>query len=126
MVAPVKNLVTLSDFSLGELSPLIRGRPAENVYHKGASSFINFRPCAQGGFTKAIGTLYQGHSASDLVGRPVRLVVSQSLAYVLEFTNYLLRFWKFSGGILTYLSGKDVPTIFPLNDLDSQIGRAHV
>ena len=84
----------ISDFSAGELSPWLYGRSEEAVYYKGASKVQNFIPKAQGGFYKRPGTLVIGHTQGNAVARLIPFVVSQTTAYVLEFTNNLIRVWK--------------------------------
>ena len=84
----------LSDLTAGELSPYLYGMPQQPVYHKGASKIQNFVPKALGGFYKRPGTLLCGHTKSDLAATLVPFVINQSTAYVLEFTNNLIRVWK--------------------------------
>ncbi len=109
---------TISDFTLGELTPQFQGMISSPIYHKGALQMVNFMPMRQGGFRKRPGTLYQGHTASDAIGRLIPFVVSVGYAYVVELTNNLIRFWKWESGALVYLSGKDVTTTYLLSELN--------
>ncbi len=118
-MAAVRQLPTLSDFSLGELAPEFSGRIDDPVYRKGGSSFINFEPMRQGGFRKVPGTLYVGHTSSDAVARLQAIVVNQSTAYIAEFTNNKIRFWKWSSGTLSYLSGQDITTTYLAAELNA-------
>jgi hypothetical protein len=84
----------ISDFTFGELSPEMIGRPDSPVYHRGAITMQNFVPRLTGGFRKRAGTLQIGKTYGDLTPRLQSLVISGSLWYLLEFTNNLLRVWK--------------------------------
>ena len=84
----------VSDFTAGELSPFLFGQSNQPVYHKGASAIQNFVPKAMGGFYKRPGTLFCGHTYTNLPANIIPFIVSQGTAYVLEFTNQLVRIWK--------------------------------
>jgi hypothetical protein len=85
--------ILLSDFSFGELTPRMLGRTETEVYHKGAQTIQNFVPMIQGGFRKRTGTLQIGnaHAANP---RLVKMTISGSLFYILEFTNLYMQIWK--------------------------------
>jgi hypothetical protein len=102
----------ISDFSAGEIAPWYFGKVTHPIYYKGVSQMINFMPRPQGGFRKAPGTLYCGHTASNAVASLRAIKINSNLSYVLEFTNNLVRFWKFTNGALTYLAGKDIITTY--------------
>lgn len=89
-----RNTPLISNFSRGELTPKLYGRPDSPVYFQGASVMQNFMPMLQGGFTKAPGTLVVGHTVTDLAARFVPFVISQKESYVLEFTNNKIRVWN--------------------------------
>jgi hypothetical protein len=86
--------VLLSDFTYGELTPRMLGRTETPVYHKGAQTIENFVPMIQGGFRKRTGTIQLGNSYNNSTCRLMRMVISGSLFYILEFTNDLIRVWK--------------------------------
>ena len=113
------SLPNLSDFSFGELSPRFQGQPANPIYRKGGLSFVNFRPRRQGGFDKCPGTLVQGHTATDASARVMKWVINQNTRYVVEFTNNLIRFWKWSSGALTYLTGQDIVSTYLTAELNA-------
>ena len=88
------NTPLVSDFTAGELSPFLYGMSQHPVYNKGASVVKNFVPKEIGGFYKRPGTLVCGHTITDSAANLVPFIVNQTTAYVLEFTNNLIRAWK--------------------------------
>lgn len=112
-VVPRVNSV-ISDFSAGEIAPYFFGKTGQPVYYKGASQMINFMPRPQGGFRKRPGTIFCGHTGGpNAVARLHCIKVSNTISYVVEFTNNLIRFWKFTAGVLTYLgAGKDIVSTY--------------
>ena len=88
----------ISDFSAGEVAPWFFGKTQNPVYYKSASQMINFMPRAQGGFRKAPGTIFCGHTKTDQVAQFYAIKISATQSYLLEFTNNLVRFWSFTGG----------------------------
>jgi hypothetical protein len=83
-----------SDFTYGELCPQMLGRTDSDVYHKGAQTMKNFIPRLTGGFRKRPGTLMVGKTYNDATPRLHSMIITESLWYLLEFTNNLLRIWK--------------------------------
>jgi len=83
----------LSDFTYGELTPTMLGRPETNVYHKGAQVMKNMVPLVQGGFRKRCGTVALGNTYLDGTAQIYRMIVNKNLWYLLEFTNLRLRIW---------------------------------
>ena len=102
----------ISDFSAGEVAPWFFGKTQNPVYYKSASQMINFMPRAQGGFRKAPGTIFCGHTKTDQVAQFYAIKISATQSYLLEFTNNLVRFWSFTGGTLTYIGGQDIVTTY--------------
>ena len=84
----------ISDFTAGEVSPFLYGMSTQPVYYKAASLMQNMVPKCTGGFYKRPGTLVCGHTQGDQAATLIPFVVNQSTAYVLEFTNNLIRVWK--------------------------------
>ena len=83
-----------SDFSYGELCPQFLGRSNSGVYYKGAQAIQNFIPRLVGGARKRPGTLMIGKTYNDSTPRLHSMIITESLWYLLEFTNNLLRIWK--------------------------------
>ena len=100
----------ISDFTAGELSPYLYGQSNQPVYFKGASKVQNFVPKALGGFYKKPGTLVCGTTLNNLAANLVPFIISQTTAYVLEFTNNFIRVWQ--NGV--YMGGTipDIPTTY--------------
>ena len=103
----------ISDFSAGEIAPYLFGKTTSPVYYKGVSQMVNFMPRIQGGFRKRPGTIFCGHTGGpDAVAQITAIKINANLSYVVEFTNNLVRFWKFTNGALSYLAGKDIVTTY--------------
>ncbi len=113
----VKALATLSDFTLGELSPRFLGMSDRPEYYQGCSLLKNWMPARQGGLRLRPGTVYQGESASNAVSRLIPFVIDTSTAFIVELTADLMRFWKWNGTGLTHVSGQDIVTTYTSAEL---------
>ena len=84
-----------SSFNAGELSPRIEGRVDINKYSSGAALLQNFVVQAQGGIKHRSGTRFvlEVKSSANKT-RLIPFVVSTIQAYILEFSNLLIRFYK--------------------------------
>lgn len=82
-----------SDFTAGILSSRWKGRMDADLYRKGAQDLLNFIPFFPGGVALRPGTFYCGALASSKV-RLVPFIISSSVAYVLEFRQNAIRFWR--------------------------------
>lgn len=83
-----------TNFTSGEISPLMYGRTDVNKYQNGAAKLINFLVRPQGGICRRQGTLYV--DTPTLGAGPHRLipfVISSTQSYVLCFTNLYLTFY---------------------------------
>jgi len=87
-----------TDFTQGELSPRFKGRPDLELYHKGALEVTNFVPFFPGGITYRPGFGYVGTIGTYKV-RLIPFIISDSLAYILEFRSTKIRIWK-NGALL--------------------------
>src|SRR3990167_2461355 len=121
-----------SNFSKGELSPLLEGRPDLAAYFEGGSEIENFRIMRQGGLTRRPGLLYVAEvkdSADDTILLP--FIYSEDTAYVLEIGYLYLRFFKNGAPVLTSAGGSAVEVAAPwggsqnrsLHRAQSEIGR---
>jgi hypothetical protein len=89
------------DFSLGEISPSIYGRPELPQYLAGAKVMKNMLPLPTGGACNRPGTKYIGTvKASGTKWRLVSFIYSDGDAYVLEFGEYYIRFFKGDAPVL--------------------------
>lgn len=90
-----------TNFSTGEVSPLLRGRVDVNRYFNGVAKLENFTVRPQGGAWRRSGTKF-AHEVKNSAHR-VRLIdfrFSDNQAFVLEFGNQYIRFYT-NGGIIT-------------------------
>lgn len=87
--------VIQTNFTSGEVSPLMKGRTDVNKYANGAEVIQNFVVRPQGGITRRMGTLFK-FVANDSTN-PQRLrefIVTNATPYTLEFGVGYLRFIK--------------------------------
>lgn len=90
-------------FSSGEISPLLHRRPDYQRFQTGLAACRGFLPLRQGGFTRAPGTIYRGTTKSNLPGRLIPFEFAENDAVVLEFTDGIMRVWRY--GALVDASG---------------------
>lgn len=103
-------------FSSGELSPLLYGRVDSDRYKTGLSICKNFIPTVQGGLPRRSGTVFVSEikdSVSKARLYPFEFSVTQ--AYMLEFTDQCIRFYKDNGLII---SGTPVEVTTPYLEAD--------
>lgn len=87
-------------FNAGELSPLMYGRPDINKYRLGLETMENFRPLVQGGMTRREGSVFCAEvKTSSKKTRLVRFEFSTTQAYIIEFGDLYVRFYKDNGRI---------------------------
>lgn len=92
---PIQN-----SFNAGELSPRLVGRTDIEKYTAGAQTIKNLIVQAQGGLFHRSGTRFvQEVKDSSNKTRLVPFIVSTVQAYILEFSNNLIRFYKDEGVI---------------------------
>lgn len=99
------------DFSLGELSPKLRGRFDLPIYQHGASLIQNAIPFPQGGFTLRPGSEYLGSTKSGAAARLIPFVLSPTLAYTLEMGATYMRIWK--DGVILVNGGNPLEFVTP-------------
>ena len=97
-MARVSSIVT--NFQAGEFSPRLEGRIDLQKYNSGAQKLENMLIFPQGGITRRPGTKYAGTSKDGGKVRLIDFQFSDEQAYVLEFGENYIRFFK-DGGILT-------------------------
>lgn len=107
-----------TNFTAGEISPLMYGRTDINKYQNGTKLLRNFVVRPQGGICRRPGTQYINGSKLNTHTRIISFIISNSLSYVLEFGNQYIRFYT-GGGIVTS-SGNPVEVTTPYlsNELD--------
>jgi len=89
-----------SSFNGGEFSPLLHGRVDNERYQTGLETCLNFVSTIQGGLTRRPGTYYVAEvKTSANKTRLVSFQFSVTQAYILEFGNTYIRFFKNNGQI---------------------------
>lgn len=90
-----------TNFTSGELSPLIRGRVDLNRYFNGASKLRNFIVRPQGGIVRRTGTVfdYAAKYASEL-SIAVKFSFSQTTTFTLLFGRGYIWFFDSNGGVI--------------------------
>ena len=84
-----------TNFTSGELSPRLKGRVDIKGYGNGVDFLENFIILPQGGVYRRSGTRFAGEiKDSSKAGRLVAFEFSTTQAYVLQFENLSLRFYK--------------------------------
>jgi hypothetical protein len=94
-VSPLQN-----NFSGGEVSPLIWGRVDSDRYRLSLATCLNFIPLIQGGLIRRSGTYYVAEVKDS--SKQVRLVpfeFSTTQAYIIEFGDQYIRFYRNNGQI---------------------------
>lgn len=94
-VSPIQN-----EFTAGEFSPLLNGRVDIDRYRAGLATCLNFMPTLQGGLTRRPGTEFISEVKDSTT--EVRLVAfefSTTQAYILEFGDQYIRFYRNYGQI---------------------------
>lgn len=101
---PKANL-SQTNFSSGEVSPLLRGRIDTTKYANGAETVENFFVLPQGGLRRRPGTKFVDFPKhQSLKARMVRFGFSNSENYVMEFGDLYLRIWRLNETPLTTVS----------------------
>lgn len=95
-----------TNFTSGEVSPLMYGRVDVNKYQNGAKQLTNFLVRPQGGVCRRPGTKYVGSCKNGTYTRIMSFVVSDTVSYVLEFGNLYVRFYTNGGQVV---DGSSVP-----------------
>jgi hypothetical protein len=92
------------DFGGGEFSPLSQGRVDVDRYKTGLANCLNWIPLIQGGITRRTGTQFVSESIPPAAGFDTIWLVpfefSNTQAYMIEFGNGKVRFYKNRGLIL--------------------------
>lgn len=103
-------------FNSGELSPLIDARNDVAKYDSGCRILENFLPQIYGDATRRPGFKYvDDANSASVVSRMVDFEYSDTIAYEIEFSNLLCRFF-FGGAVLD--DGGDVTLVTPYLEAD--------
>lgn len=100
-----------SSFSSGEFSPLLYGRVDSDRYKTALAVCENYVPTIQGGLTRRPGTKFVAEvKDSSKKTRLVRFEFSTTQAYILEFGDLYIRFYKDNGQIYDGLNPYEIVT----------------
>lgn len=108
-----------TNFSKGELSPRIEGRPDLAGFHEGAKEITNFLLLRQGGAERRPGLRFAKEakdSTRDTILIPFEFSVNDS--YQLEFGHLYIRFYKVSTGARIEIVGVPVEVVTPYTEAD--------
>lgn len=108
----------ISNFTSGELSPLLDGRTDISRYYNGVKTLENFVILPSGGIKRRPGTYYVAEARdSNRKSRLVPFQFSVTQAYIVEFADRYLRFYANQGQILSSGSAYDLASPYLEADL---------
>lgn len=102
-------------FSSGELDPLLHRRFDYQRFQTGLAKCCGFLPLAQGGFTRAPGTLFRGYTRA-LPAVLVPFQFAENDALILEFTAGKMRVWRY--GALVMAGGSPYELNTPITEAE--------
>jgi hypothetical protein len=90
----------LNNFTMGEVSPLLKARTDTAPYNYGAKRLENFLVMASGGVRKRPGTWFAGFTLGNAKGRLIDFPLSDGTYVILELTHQKLRIWNHEYGLM--------------------------
>ncbi|GEM_PF-385924 len=113
-----KARVLRTNFTAGELSPRLEGRPDLAKYFNGAATLENYLVYPQGGVYRAPGSRFVKEvKDSTKKTRLIPFIVNRTTAYVCEFGHQYIRFYK-NGARIESPPGTPVEISSPFNETD--------
>lgn len=89
-----------TSFAAGEFSPLLHGQVELDRYRQALETCKNYMPTLQGGLVRRSGTMYVAETkTSAQTSRLVAFEFSVTQAYILEFGDQYIRFYRNNGQI---------------------------
>lgn len=119
-----KNRKLLTNFSKGELSPKVEGRPDLVAYFEGGKIIENFVIMRQGGLDRRVGTRFVAEvkdSTRDVILIPFEASVDD--AFIIEVGHLYMRFFKNGLPILVSAGGPPLEVVSPYTE--AQIRTIH-
>lgn len=105
-----------TNFTAGELSPRIEGRPDLAKFFNGCKTLENFFVYPQGGAFRRPGTRFVDEvKTSSQRTRLVEFIVNNTTAYVLEFGHQYIRFYKNGAQLMSGPSPYEVATPYSID-----------
>lgn len=113
-VSPIQN-----DFSSGEISPRYQARVESPHYKSGLAKCQNWIPMLQGPAVRRSGTAFVSDTKEISNDTPILIPFkfSNTQAYMLEFGNNYIRFYKDYSQIQVMSAAYEVTTVFTTSDL---------
>lgn len=113
----MKNDTVQTNFTAGEVSPLLLGRTDVARYQNGLRKSRNFIGYPQGGIARRPGTQHRDVAKNE--GRFIDFIFSASQSYVLEFTPGVIRFFRDGAQIKDAFTGApyEVATPYTADDI---------
>lgn len=106
------------NFNSGEVSPLFFGRSENPRYKSGLETCLRFLPTMQGGLTRMPGTKYVAEvKTSSKTTRLIPFEFSTTQAYILEFGDQYIRFYRNNGQITSGGSAYEISSPYLEADL---------
>jgi hypothetical protein len=106
-----------TSFGGGEFSPLLNGQVDLDRYKQALERSLNYLPALQGGLIRRSGTYYVANSKSNGAARLIRFEFSTTQAYILEFGDQYIRFYRNNGQIQSLGSAYEIATPYLAADL---------
>lgn len=104
--------VPQGSFAGGEVSPLLAGRTDIPQYRAGCEILENFLVVSSGQITRRPGTVFVATTEGSGAARLESFIFSESDAYILEFSDQKLRFFRSGGQIQSLGSAYEIATVF--------------
>lgn len=100
-------------FASGEIDPLLHRRFDYRRFQSGLATCRGFLPLAQGGFTRAPGTVYRGSTMNDATAVLLPFTFAVNDAVVLEFTDLRMRVWRYGDLVMSGPTPFELVTPYP-------------
>jgi hypothetical protein len=105
------------NFTSGELDPLLHRRFDFQRFQTGLAKCRGYLPLAQGGFTRAPGTLRRGNTLADAECVLLPFTFAVNDAVTLEFTDLKMRVWRYGALVMSGPVPYELTTPYPLASL---------
>lgn len=111
--------VLINNFTSGEVSPKLGGRPDLGIYHTGLSRLENFLIMIQGGVTRRPGTVLLASLSGEC--RIIPFVISVNLSFLVELSDMFIRVRNSDGTLYSVIwegqSSEGFPAPYKLSEL---------
>ena len=105
-----------TNFTAGEISPLLFGQVDYPKYYNSCSTLKNFTIDVQGGIQRRVGTRFVTSTKNDGEVRLVSFIFSREESYILEFGPSYLRFHADHGTVMSGSSPYEIVTPYDTMD----------